>query len=63
MVKECLSKINTSNINASMSLYKQWQYDLKAQINSDMSIDDQKQAKAIFYSLVYRQIGQTPEKQ
>jgi hypothetical protein len=62
LVKEGLSKINTSSINSSMSLYKKWQYDLKAKINSEMSIDDQKQAKAIFYSLVYRELGATPEK-
>ncbi len=63
LVKDCLTKVNSTSINSSMSLYKKWQYDLQAKINSEMSIDDQKQAKAIFYSLVYRELGATPEKQ
>ena len=63
LVKDSLTKINTTHINSSMSLYRKWQYDLQAKINSEMSIDDQKQAKAIFYSLVYRELGTTPEKQ
>jgi hypothetical protein len=60
-VKECLGKLNSHNINQTIALYKKWQFDLQSKLKSEMSIDDQKQAKAIFYSLVYKNFDTTPE--
>lgn len=54
LVKASLSQINNSNINSAMLLFNKWKFSLQSKLNSDMSIEDQKQAKAIFYSLVYK---------
>lgn len=54
LVKDSLTKLNNNNINKTLLLYKQWQFDLQSKLNNEMSIEDQKQAKAIFYSLVYK---------
>lgn len=54
LIKEHLSKINNTDINNTIHLFNKWKYVLQSKLNSEMSIEDQKHAKAIFYTLVYR---------
>ena len=60
-IKDNLNQLNTNTINSTLKLFNQWKYNLQSELNSEMSVDDQKQAKAIFYSLVYREIDSNTE--
>lgn len=61
LIKDNLTKINNADINNTISLFNKWKYSLQSELNSEMSIEDQKQAKAIFYTLVYRDFDTSME--
>jgi len=61
LIKDHLTKINNPDINNTISLFNKWKYSLQSELNSEMSIEDQKQAKAIFYTLVYRDFDTSME--
>lgn len=63
LIKEHLSKINNTDINNTIHLFNKWKYVLQSKLNSEMSIEDQKHAKAIFYTLVYRDFDTRMENQ
>ena len=62
MVKSSMNKINNSKIHQTVSLYDRWRFNLQSEINAEMSVEEQKQAKAIFYSLVYSSVVHSTEK-
>jgi hypothetical protein len=52
-IENILVNINTKANSQLMSYYKQWQGSIQQDLSYTMSLDEQKQAKASFYSMVY----------
>ena len=52
-VINAFSKINTSATQDTLIEYKNWLKSIEQTLDQSLSVDDQKQAKASFYSLVY----------
>ena len=62
IVKSSMNKINNPEIHHAISMYDKWRFNLQSEINAEMSVEEQKQAKAIFYSLVYSSDVHSTEK-
>jgi hypothetical protein len=52
-LQENLEKVNSSQINKALATYKTWLKEIESRINDPISIEQIKQAKSYFYSLVY----------
>ena len=52
-IEAYFTKIDNIEIIHKMQEYSVWLSGLKAEMNKDLSVEDIKQAKASFYSLVY----------
>jgi hypothetical protein len=53
---DILSNLSQFNKNETIIAYSVWLKELKADLNKDLSVDEHKQAKASFYSMVYSSI-------
>ena len=52
-LQDNLEKVNSSQINKALATYKTWLKEIESRINDPISIEQIKQAKSYFYSLVY----------
>lgn len=53
---QILANLDKFNKHDKISAYSSWLKELKAELNKDLTVDEQKQAKASFYSMVYSSI-------
>lgn len=57
-INTILQNLNTKANCQLMNHYKEWQKDIQNNLSEQMTLDDQKQAKASFYSMVYSILNQ-----
>jgi hypothetical protein len=53
---EILANLDKFNKHDKISAYSSWLKELRSELNKDLTVDEQKQAKASFYSMVYSSI-------
>lgn len=53
MIMQSFASLDSSDNNQTVAVYQEWLKNISGELNSNLSIEDTKQAKASFYSMVY----------